>query len=384
MTSPLHVVLVHGTWSDGVPRAVGDWLRRVLHMGGRPRPTDGSRYWYQQAHPFTDDLRQALLQRGIEPQVHEPLLWTGANSFGARFSAAGRLAARLQDLRGRTLVIGHSHGGSVAIQALAQLEPARAAEVEVVTLNTPFVRVDPCVSPSQAAGFFAFGMLAFVAHAAARAQASGVGIHDQLALERFTGSQLMWFGLLMTLVLGTAVVLSQRFETQVVRKQVTRFAGARLHCIRGVSDEAGLIISAGLIGAGVGRLAYGITGRLTGTPWTAVPLLLLAMGLMMAVYGVWSPPGLGFVSSVLTWSAWASVALWVLTCLGNQFLGAEFAAVGLLFMGSVDSTPDAARGTIRVDTLSIAQGTADGLRHSAVYLRREVTTLIADGAAPEE
>jgi len=53
-------------------------------------------------------------------------------------------------------------------------------------------------------------------------------------------------------------------------------------------------------------------------------------------------------------------------------------------MGSVDSTPDAARGTIRVDTLSIAQGTADGLRHSAVYLRREVTTLIADGAAPEE
>ena len=33
MTSPLHVVLVHGTWSDGVPRAIGDLVRRVLHFG---------------------------------------------------------------------------------------------------------------------------------------------------------------------------------------------------------------------------------------------------------------------------------------------------------------------------------------------------------------
>jgi hypothetical protein len=63
--------------------------------------------------------------------------------------------------------------------------------------------------------------------------------------------------------------------------------------------------------------------------------------------------------------------------------GAEFAIVGLLFMGSVDSTPDAPGGTLRVDTLSIAQGTADGLRHSAVYLGDEVTALIADGVARE-
>jgi hypothetical protein len=160
MTSPLHVVLVHGTWPDGVPCAIGDLVRRVLHLRRRARPVEGGTYWYQQAHPFAAGLRQALSQRGIDPQVHEPLLWTGANSFGARFEAAGRLAARLESLRGRTLVIGHSHGGSVAIHAVAQLDPARAAEVEVVTLNTPFVRVDPCASPSQVAGFLGFGMLA--------------------------------------------------------------------------------------------------------------------------------------------------------------------------------------------------------------------------------
>lgn len=69
----------------------------------------------------------------------------------------------------------------------------------------------------------------------------------------------------------------------------------------------------------------------------------------------------------------------MVTALGNALLGAEFAAVGLLYMGSVDSTPDAPEGTITVDTFAVTQGTIDGLRHSAVYEREDVVSLIAAG-----
>jgi len=379
---PLNLVLVHGTWADGLPAAASDAVRAALRLRSRARPTSGQTYWYQTGHPFGARLQQAFEARGVAMQRHEPHMWSGANTFTARTEAGLALAATLASLQGPTLVIGHSHGGSVALHALAALDARRAAEIDLVTLNTPFLRSLPCVSPVQSTAFVALGVVAMVTHAATQASAQGIGIADLISLDRFTTNQLLIMTVVSLAVPGLALVVSHWFEQRVIARHVTRFCGRRLQCIRGVSDEATLVISGGLIASGLSRLAYGVVGALARQPWASALGMLLLVTVLSAVFGVFNAPGLlQTTASVLRAVSVSAMVLWVLSSLGNGLLGAEFAAVGLLYIGSIDSTPDAPAGTLRVDTLAVAQGTADGMRHSAVYEQPAVAELIADAMA---
>jgi hypothetical protein len=109
--SSLAIALVHGTFAPGAPwTQPGSALRRLW-------PATPER-------PVTFDAPQ----------------WSGDNSHEARVTAAAELASHLRK-RPAQLVIAHSHGGNVALNALASNADSRTRAL--VCLNTPFLHCQP-------------------------------------------------------------------------------------------------------------------------------------------------------------------------------------------------------------------------------------------------
>jgi pimeloyl-ACP methyl ester carboxylesterase len=223
-TPTLVVTLVHGTWA---PKAA--WLRE-------------------------DSLLCRSVLAAFPDQVLRfvPFRWSGHNSVSARFRGAQALAAKLGDMRqewpeARHVLIGHSHGGFVALSALrgaTQDERIRGA----ACLSTPFLlaRVRPMSRLAQVgltvtpALLVAFGFGQAVVHSPLGAI---VDRHEPLQ-----GA----FGLL-TLMLAALAwywtpravrALSARvFE----RMQLPELAPHRLFVVRAPGDEASAALGAAQI-----------------------------------------------------------------------------------------------------------------------------------------
>src|SRR5262249_38423787 len=76
-----------------------------------------------------------------------PFLWSGANSIIERYRASIKLAREIRRDRhlypeAVQLIIAHSHGGNVALRALAQLAAAERLPF-LVSLATPYLDVVP-------------------------------------------------------------------------------------------------------------------------------------------------------------------------------------------------------------------------------------------------
>ena len=118
----LVVTLVHGTWARGIFRLdpVADWARDDAALATRLREAFGP---------------QTVIRR---------FAWSGGNRHDARRVAAEALAADLSTAIGlqsdaRHVVIAHSHGGNVALMALA-CEPVLADRLAgLCCLATPFI-----------------------------------------------------------------------------------------------------------------------------------------------------------------------------------------------------------------------------------------------------
>ena len=120
MAPDLVVTLVHGTWARGA-----DWI-----MTSSP-------------------LRAAICKTAHGPVKFEPFLWSGWNTVTSRRKAVTRLISQLRALQtrwphARHFVIGHSHGGNIAFQAMRERSVAELI-VGVACLSTPFL----CVSPRE-------------------------------------------------------------------------------------------------------------------------------------------------------------------------------------------------------------------------------------------
>lgn len=110
------VTLVHGTWA-----------RRAA--------------WVKDDAVFQSLLRHAT---GMDLRLHS-FEWSGSNLQRARLEAAGRLAAHLEQQASNhpgaaQFVIGHSHGGSVALYAMLRNSLGKRI-TGVVCLSTPFISV---------------------------------------------------------------------------------------------------------------------------------------------------------------------------------------------------------------------------------------------------
>jgi hypothetical protein len=124
------VFLVHGTWPRGLPI-----IRHVLPQ---------SKVWFDQSSKFTSLLRSELSPHTLEFKAFE---WSGNNSILDRAEAAKKLAKKLSDeLQSEDaflIIIGHSHGGNVAVKAAESL--GRIDRQLLVTMGTPFLRAS--ISP---------------------------------------------------------------------------------------------------------------------------------------------------------------------------------------------------------------------------------------------
>jgi carboxylesterase len=129
MTVSAFVYVVHGS------NAHTSWRR--LANGGYP--------WWRRWSLFCCELRTAFDADGIECRVKE-FRWSGANTHEGRIQAGKALAQSIEATiarnPSRTLhihIVGHSHGGNVALEAVNHLSVGRVATV--VLLANPHVAV---------------------------------------------------------------------------------------------------------------------------------------------------------------------------------------------------------------------------------------------------
>lgn len=115
-------VLIHGTWAPNSPwTRPGSLLRRTLEA--EIRGLEGG---------------ELLFRR---------LIWTGRNRDLDRFEASQRLQTKIAALRSEypdrhCFLIGHSHGGNIALHALIHSRNSREYVAGVVTIATPFLRFE--------------------------------------------------------------------------------------------------------------------------------------------------------------------------------------------------------------------------------------------------
>ena len=126
----LLITLVHGTWGRGMFPQL-----RTKMMHSKPA-------WFEDGSDFRKRLTAALGTNVLFREFH----WSGCNSIMARENAASTLAndldrSRIEYPLLRYAVIGHSHGGTVALSALRRTSAISGTWL-FVSLATPFMHFD--------------------------------------------------------------------------------------------------------------------------------------------------------------------------------------------------------------------------------------------------
>jgi hypothetical protein len=121
----------------------------TIHGTGDTAPSLRGEKWFQQGATFTERLKARLKQHGLEADIL-PHLWSGANSALERERGADKLADYIRradkTYRGRLHLVGHSHGGNVANEAIDALRWGRRMRkneriASVTTVGTPFFKI---------------------------------------------------------------------------------------------------------------------------------------------------------------------------------------------------------------------------------------------------
>jgi hypothetical protein len=125
---------VHGTWPYGL---AAHMTRRIW---GRVAPRELP--WFINGSAF----HLAIADLIDRPLQWAPFEWSGSNSFSARSLAAKELSQHLTNWSEREpeaehVIVAHSHGGSVSIEAVHILDLQRRKSVsKIITMATPFAR----------------------------------------------------------------------------------------------------------------------------------------------------------------------------------------------------------------------------------------------------
>lgn len=200
------ILTIHGT-NDGKPGGPGDTK------------------WWETSSGFVRGLTQNLGARGLAAEVQE-FLWGGANSAFAREKGALALRRRIREAAGtydEIHLIGHSHGGNVAVDAARRAAWGRepggrllggrpAGITSITTVGTPFLR--PLARNSDYLYALAFVVLMLVATltisvvAAASFQILGQEIRKGTSLAGMT-DKLIVAGVSFVLLIPSALLLAR-------------------------------------------------------------------------------------------------------------------------------------------------------------------------------
>jgi len=295
------VTMVHGTWGRGF------FFRTDYSSEGRS-------WWHEslpdRAPPFF--VEGSLFRSALESELRKQNIvatfrlfqWSGDNSVFHRARAADDLSSLLASDpdSANSVVIAHSHGGNLAFRAISKLG-SRGARIHLVSLVTPFLRVFPTWSGptlGQVVPYFLFAT-AFAIYLLRRPLMSFVP-YGVWALVIFIAAGV--------LLVAIAVLLARLIinpspppAKQQLDRDAKTWAGRpfriaeaanydsvgphapNLLVIRGVDDEAALILASGSIANTVNRFTLRVMWK-----WLTFLVGLIASGYWLETSGLIQQP----------------------------------------------------------------------------------------------
>ena len=209
----LHIVLIWGTFA-----AEADWV--------------------QKGSFFRTTLRRILSECGIDCEFHI-FPWSGINSHAARSEASLELVEALLALSerndGEIHLIGHSHGGSVAYNALSKNPKLKDKVYGLFSLGTPYFLVKarrvPFFRPliSLVAAFYTWGLLNLLKLATGVAITQTISVLISISIGIIMFSMWKW------------IRAKTRKESEVFGFMTTRDPVPSV-CFATFPDEAGLLL----------------------------------------------------------------------------------------------------------------------------------------------
>ena len=318
-------------------------------------------------------IRQKILER-IPDCVIEPFHWSGAFNQSARHEAAAKLAQHLNEIRtryDRIILVGHSHGGNVAIEA-AYHSPL--APVEIVALSTPFLTASStkkgelekrlsllfftiCLVAAvglavmfggnerivTAIGLVLMAILisALVRRTVVPRFAKTIAHRESEVLGRFTNAPVR--GGIRCLVLShpSDEIMSAFRDIKSWASRYFWYGGLRETAqLRGnvlPPDLVRLLIRFGVL------LLFGVTtlalAPLLPAPWLLIPAVMGALALLVAFYFCLVLVAIMFSVSLFLVAAFIVIILWPIVSLGANF-------DSLFVTGTIKSRPKAEAGAI--------------------------------------
>jgi hypothetical protein len=380
-TSPAQVVitLVHGTWGRG-------FFARNSRKARRPR-------WFEPGSDFRRNLDAHLTTENMVLE-YDDFQWSGHNSVLERDRAAQSLA---KHLRAQTeqfpgyvkLVIAHSHGGTVAMRALHHLQQAVGETIRLVTVATPFVQIFLQYPESHASQ--SYRRLAIVVGG----MFGALSVVSALLLVNPEGP--VWIKLIACLSFASMglfaipwLMLGRPWFAQRRSAWVNRLIGAsmasprslaphKILVLRGVEDEAALVLAFGAFGARLAHTLARYSERCLPfwkKPWLILPKsvvgsdLFLWMVIPAVVVGVdlWVNGTLGTVGTTAL-VAVAFLAMFVtLSVFGCNVLksvhGRELLVGGFVCEVTNASAPDSLHQSVSIATLPVPMEYRQPIRHS--------------------
>jgi pimeloyl-ACP methyl ester carboxylesterase len=362
------ITIVHGTWA-----------RFRL-------PFSSSPHWFEDGSEFVSSLRRELDLAQIQATI-TPFLWSGANSIAHRAAAAIRLAnhvrhCRMDQPNAVPVVIGHSHGGSICLLSLQTL-PSHVRPV-VVTLATPFMEV--IRSDSSASG-------AAIRKAAQAALLGPVLLFSYLMnlAKSFDSDLAIFVPILICLCVFTVTALfpssfgvpaqqslfasdwmgeflmsSYRYET-LTKGGSTIDGKYDVLIVRGVDDEAGMVLSAGSIGTRLSSIGLLAAIRVSQF-FCLIYFVLCGVLLAGSLFGFFIETK-NIITAIVTHSAFlypacASIILFcvlpIVACLFKSVYGRELAGTGFFCDIKSASSPDIQS---ELTTVTLPPSAISGMRH---------------------
>jgi hypothetical protein len=374
------ITLVHGTWGRGI-------------FFPTDTPWFGPPYWFNPGSPFRRHLEQELKNRKVPYQI-DCITWSGSNSVFERAAAATKLSEHLlsQPPGAPRVVIGHSHGGNIALKAIDK-SPQPQTTIHVVSLATPFLRVYPTwEGPSYwqlLPTSYIIALVLILIFATAGAHYIAPLKHAMLE-----GSKpLMTAGLILfSMFLANLFIRfifnpgSQQPPDKSQRPWIWRpftladatnydFASSSappLLVIRGVGDEASLSMAMGKAGS---RFSYIIAKTMIGK------ISIILMGALASLFMV--PNNWETLPTIVNYACViagvTTVISLIMLCFANAVFGKEFLIGAMRCDVAADSVPDSASAkvvTLRPPDVDFLSDNS-GLRHSLYNDPKCVSAIIA-------
>jgi hypothetical protein len=355
---PFYITLVHGTWPRG-------FQGLIPFVKWTPR-------WFEAGSKFRQQLEQLLKSesdQSTQTIVFIEHCWSGHNSILQRDNAAWRLRKELDrqlsdNPRAERVVVCHSHGGNVALRAIAPMENLASNPIRLLTIATPFLDIVPSTNSKSLLVDYGLSLTLFYVMTS----------FMLMPMIEFVPWVLPAFSALWILIITYVAVRRILFDLPQFAGQIAAAGnidtvprGVEICVLRGIDDEASLALA---LASSIGRLTDVLVGLIL--PLTKIATLAACIvGLPIAADMVLN---IVIPKSVIDWSLYLVTPIVVVIFVANfigvagmsilpiakSFFGRELFWLGFQFDIAANSAPDIA-GLAYICTLP---ATTETSRHS--------------------